>query len=131
MINGISTAIDQRETSVSVFLDLSKAFDTIDNEILFAKLEHYGIRNVALQWIKSYFSYRRQSVQINQTCSSTQTIKCGVPQGPILGSLLLPGVMKTGSANLNFLCNFSQLPLSNISLFTMLLTADVGFFRFF
>ena len=87
LINGISTAIDQRETTVGVFLDLSKAFDTIDNEILFAKLEHYGIRDVALQWIKSYFSYRRQFVQINQTCSSTQTIKCGVPQGSILGPL--------------------------------------------
>ena len=52
-----------------------------------AKLEHYGIRDVALQWIKSVFSYRRQFVQINQTCSSTQTIKCGVPQGSILGPL--------------------------------------------
>ena len=42
---------------------------------------------MALQWIKSYFSCRRQFVQINQTCSSTQTIKCGVPQGSILGPL--------------------------------------------
>ena len=123
--------MDQPEATVGVFLDLSKAFNTLDHQILFTKLEHYGIRDVALQWIKSYFSCRWQVVQINQTRSSTQTIKCGVPQGPILGSLLLPGVMKTGSANLNFLCNFSQLPLSNISLFTMLLTADVGFFRFF
>ena len=87
LINRISTAIDQRETTVGVFLDLSKAFDTLDHEILFAKLEHYGIRNVALQWIKSYFSNRRQFVKINQTCSSTQTIKCGVPQGSILGPL--------------------------------------------
>ena len=87
LINRISTAIDQRETTVGVFLDLSKAFDTLDHEILFAKLEHYGIRNVALQWIKSYFSNRGQFVQINQTCSSTQTIKCGVPQGSILGPL--------------------------------------------
>ena len=43
----------------------------------------------------------------------------------------IPEVMKTGSANLNFLCNFSQLSLSNISLFTVLFTAYVGFFRFF
>ena len=87
LINKISSAIDQRETTVGVFLDLSKAFDTLDHQILFTKLEHYGIRDVALQWIKSYFSCRRQFVQIDQTCSSTQTIKCGVPQGSILGPL--------------------------------------------
>ena len=70
-----------------MFLDLSKAFDTIDHQILFTKLEHYGIRDVAQQWIKSYFSCRQQFVQINQTCSTMQTIKCGVPQGSILGPL--------------------------------------------
>ena len=86
-MNRISSAIDQRETTVGVFLDLSKAFDTLDHQILFTKLEHYDIRGVALQWIKSYFSCRRQFVQINQTCSSTQTIKCGVPQGSLLGPL--------------------------------------------
>ena len=87
LINRISSAIDPRETTVGVFLDLSKAFDTLDHQILFTKLEHYGIRDVALQWIKSYFSCRQQFVQINQTCSSMQTIKCGVPQGSILGPL--------------------------------------------
>ena len=46
-----------------------------------------SVTDVALQWIKSYFSCRRQFVQINQTCSPTQTIKCGVPQGSILGPL--------------------------------------------
>ena len=85
LINRISLAIDPRETTVGVFLDLSKAFDTLDHQILFTKLEHYGIRDVALQWIKSYFSCRQQFVQINQTCSSMQTVKCGVPQGSILG----------------------------------------------
>ena len=87
LINKISSAIDQRETTVGVFLDLSKAFDTLNHQILFTKLEHYGIRDVALQWTKSYFSCRRQFVQIIQTCSSTHTIKCGVPQGSILGPL--------------------------------------------
>ena len=87
LISRISSAIDQRETTVGVFLDLSKAFDTVDHQILFTKLEHYGIRDVALQWIKSYFSCRQQFVQINETCSSMQTIKCGVPQGSILGPL--------------------------------------------
>ena len=87
LINRISSAIDQRETTVGVFLDLSKAFDTLDHQILITKLEHYGIRDVALQWIISYFSCRQQFVQINQTCSSMQTIKCEVPQGSILGPL--------------------------------------------
>ena len=72
---------------MGVFLDPSKAFDTLVHQILFTKLEHYGIRGVVLQWIKSYFSCRRQFVQINQTCSSTQTIKCGVSQESILGPL--------------------------------------------
>ena len=87
LTNRISSAIDQLETSVGVFLDLSKAFDTLDHQILFTKLEHYGIRDVALQWIKSYLSCRQHFVEINQTCCSMQTIRCGVPQGSILGPL--------------------------------------------
>ena len=62
----------------------------LNHQIVFifqASLEHYGIRDVALQWIKNYFSRRQQFVQINQTCSSMQTVKCGVPQGSILGLL--------------------------------------------
>ena len=85
LLNKISSAIDQHETTVGIFLDLSKAFDTINHDILLTKLEHYGIRDMALQWIKSYFSYRYQFVQFNQT--PMQTIKCGVPQGSILGPL--------------------------------------------
>ena len=74
---------------MGVFLDLSKAFDTLDHQILFAKLEHYGIRDVALQWFKSYFSCRQQFVQFNQACFPIQTNECAVPQGSILGLLLL------------------------------------------
>ena len=66
LINQISSAIDQRETTVGDFLDLSKAFETFDHQILFTKLEHYDIRDVALQWIKCYFSCRRQFVQISR-----------------------------------------------------------------
>jgi len=88
LVNKISSAIDRREIIAGVFLDLSKAFDTLNHEILFTKLEHYGIRDMALQWIKSYFSGRQQFVQFNQACSSKQTSKCGVPQGSILGPLL-------------------------------------------
>jgi hypothetical protein len=86
---------------LQVFLDLSKEFGTIDHDILFDKLEHYGISGVALKWIKSYFLDRKQFVELNQTCSSEQTIKCGVPQVSILGPLFfilyindLPNVSK-------------------------------------
>ena len=88
LVNKIASAIDQHETTVGVFLDLSKVFDTLDHQILFAKLEHYYMRDAALQWFKSYFSCRQQFVQFNQACSPMQTIKCGVPQGSILGPLL-------------------------------------------
>ena len=78
-INKLAFAIDQHETTVGVFRDLSKAFDTLDHQILFARLELYGIRDVALQWFKSYFSCRQQFkfVQFNQACSPKQIIKCG------------------------------------------------------
>ena len=88
LINNISTSIDRKEITAGVFLDLSKAFDTLNHEILFAKSEHYGIRGIALQWIKSYFSDRKQFVQFNETSSFKQTTRCGVPQGSILGPLL-------------------------------------------
>ena len=52
----ISSALDNGELAVDVFLDLSKAFDTVDHSILFDKLEHYGIRGLSLKWVKSYFS---------------------------------------------------------------------------
>jgi hypothetical protein len=72
---------------MGIFLDLSKAFDTVDHEILFDKLYFYCIRGIALDWVKSYFHNRKQFVQFNKSCSSPQTLVCGVPQGSILGPL--------------------------------------------
>ena len=83
----ISSAFDRREYALGVFLDLSKAFDTVNHAILFDKLEHYGIRGLALEWVKSYFSERAQFVEFNNVRSSPQGISCGVPQGSILGPL--------------------------------------------
>ena len=83
----ISTAFDRGEFAIGIFLDLSKAFDTVDHAILLDKLEHYGIRGLALDWIRSYFSNRMQYVEFNGHHSSRMEISCGVPQGSILGPL--------------------------------------------
>ena len=61
LVNKISSAIGQNENTAGIFLDLSKAFDTLDHEILFTKLEHYGIRDVGLRWIKKLLFYGYQS----------------------------------------------------------------------
>ena len=70
------------------FLDFSKAFHTVDHNIVLDKLDHYGIRGCALSWFRSYLSHIFQYVTYNGSQSSQQLIKCGVPQGSILGSLL-------------------------------------------
>ena len=71
-----------------VFIDLKKAFDTVDHNILLKKLECYGVKGQALSLLKSYLSIRHQKCQINRFVSSEQLIRCGVPQGSILGPLL-------------------------------------------
>jgi hypothetical protein len=88
MYDRISLAVDKIEFSIGIFIDLSKAFDTLDHCILLRKLEHYGIRGVALDWFKSYLSNRTQCVALNGVTSSFKTITYGVPQGFILGPLL-------------------------------------------
>ena len=75
--------------TLGLFIDLSKAFDTVDHSILLKKLELYGITDRNHGWLKSYLSNRRQFVQINEKeKTSLETISCGVPQGSILGPLL-------------------------------------------
>ena len=91
MINiteNITKALNDGNISYGVFVDLQKAFDTVDHQILLAKLSHYGIRGVSNDWFKSYLSNCSQYVSINGYDSGLATINCGVPQGSLIGPML-------------------------------------------
>ena len=88
MLNPIYEALNNKNIAIAVFLDLSKAFDSINHNILLKKLEHYGIRNKELSFFKSYLSDRFQYVCCNDTCSNLLPMSMGVPQGSVLGPLL-------------------------------------------
>ena len=88
LVDNIITQMDNNEIPISIFLDLSKAFDTIDHAILLHKLQHYGIDGIHLQLFKSYLSNIKQYVEIDDIKSNTLPITTGVPKGSILGPLL-------------------------------------------
>ena len=88
LIEIIRNALDNCNFACGVFIDLGKAFDTVNHDILLSKLNHYGIRGVTFDCLKSYHKDRNQYRTINNKRSEIQTIKYGVPQGSIPEPLL-------------------------------------------
>ena len=80
--------LDNRRYGCEIILDVQKAFDTLNHDILLTKLEHYGIRRNTLKWFKSCQCERSHSVSINGSSSSLMRTTCRLPQGSVIGPLL-------------------------------------------
>jgi len=77
----------KKNATIGVFLDLQKAFDTVDHEILLHKMYLYGVRGIVLQWSRDSLTNRQQFVTFADVSSDLDKISCGVPQESVLGSL--------------------------------------------
>ena len=88
LLDKIVKALENGDNVIGIYLDFSKAFDTVDHGTLLLKLEHNGVRGSALKWFKTYLSDRQQYVTYNGVSSQLKNINCGVPQGSVLGPLL-------------------------------------------
>ena len=88
LVDKISNALENGEFALGLFLDFSKAFDTVNHDVLLEKMDFYGIRGLPQKWFKSYLSEREQLVDYDGCKSRKMKIRCRVPQGSILGPLL-------------------------------------------
>ena len=106
----IYSCLNKKEHCMGIFVDLKKAFDTVNHSILLRKLERYGVRGSCLTWFNSYLRDRKQFVSVAGQCSAAKTIEIGVPQGSIIGPIL-------------FLIYINDLPFIS-DLFSPILYAD-------
>ena len=110
LVDNMINEIDNGKTPINIYIDLSKAFDTLNHDILIHKLNYYGVKGSELKLFDNYLSNRKQYTEVNGYKSNTQMIQTGVPQGSILGPLL-------------FLLYINDLPRSSNN-FKMIMYAD-------
>ena len=117
--NEIAKRMEEGEYVLSLFLDLKKAFDTVDHQLLLSKLYKYGIRGNAYHLLKSFLTDRQQCTLVNGCKSSYKRVQCGVPQGSTLGPLLfiiyINDFYKCSEFNLNLFADDAYLSLYNSS----------------
>ncbi len=132
LINQCASAnnLNPKQHTMSIFCDLSKAFDVISPNILLKKLSYYGIRGMANQWFASYLSNRKQYVKIGNYSSDTEYINCGVPQGSILGPLLyliyVNDISKATDASVLSFADDTSMFISDANLHTLYAKANVA-----
>ena len=111
----IKNSLDNKKFGCGIFLDLQKAFDTVNHQILLDKLKHYSIRATVLAWFSSHLSNRSQYVSVNGCNFNLLHVPCGVPQGSFIGPLL-------------FLIYINYLPNSSTKLSFYLFTDDTNIY---
>ena len=102
LIDDLSQSIDDGNITAGVFVDLAKAFHTVNHTIVLNKLQHYGIRGVALKWFESYLLSRKQFVVVNKACSGIAQVQCGVPSSSSFAAYSCDGSVARRATSLIF-----------------------------